>query len=356
MEMRFCHKKGDFLLDISANVAENGLTALFGQSGCGKTTLLRCIAGLEYARHARFQACGRLWQDSAGNTFVPVHRRPFGMVFQEANLFGHISVRNNVLYGYRRTKVQRRRFRIQEISELLGIDHLLDRMPHGLSGGERQRVAVARALSTSPRLLLMDEPLSALDARSKEHIMPFLERVRDELAIPIIYVSHSLHEVARLADRMLIVDRGVVKAGGPLNEVITRLDLPLVQNNEAGATLSGRFAEHDVRYKLSRVECDPGSLWIPLRKLSIGTQVRVHIKAREVSLALSDSLKTSALNTIPAVVESMKMADDSSCLVRLRAGCTYLLSHITLRSAAMLDLRPGKKVFAYIKTAALVGA
>jgi len=291
---------------------------------------------------------------TATKTFVPIHRRPFGLVFQEANLFNHMSVRANVLYGYRRTPAHQRQFALDEISTLLGIETLLHRMPHGLSGGERQRVAMARALLASPRLLLMDEPLSALDSQSKECILPFLERIRDELGIPIVYVSHSLQEVARLADRMLVIDNGFIRAHGSLNEIVTRLDLPMARSNEAGTTINGHIIEHDTHYRLSRVECEPGSLWIPHRDLPIGTLVRVHIGARDVSLALSDSLETSNLNTIAAVVESMGKVDPSAYLVKLRARETAILCRVTARSVAMLGLESGKHVYAYIKTAALV--
>ncbi len=212
MEVCFHHWQGGFLLNVREQIPERGLTVLFGPSGCGKTTLLRCIAGLERAQHARLQAFGRLWHDTATKTCVPVHRRPFGLVFQEASLFTHMSVRGNLLFGFRRTPAHGRHFALHEISELLGIEDMLDRMPQGLSGGECQRVAMARALLVSPRLLLMDEPLSALDSQSRENIFPFLERIRDELSIPILYVSHSLQEVARLADRMLVMSDGSIRS------------------------------------------------------------------------------------------------------------------------------------------------
>ncbi len=353
MRARYRHKRGSFTLAVDSHIPEKGLTALFGPSGCGKTTLLRCIAGLDRPAEGRLEAFDKLWHDTAAKMFTPAHKRPFGLVFQESNLFEHLTVDANIRYGLKRTPSSEQQFRIRDIIHLLGIDHLLTRKPLRLSGGERQRVALARALLTTPRLLLMDEPLSALDIQSKMQIFPFLERIRDQLQVPIIYVSHSLQEVSRLADHMVVMHEGSVSASGPINDIATRLDLPMERGDEAGATLTGRIMEHDHTYHLSGVECEAGTLWIPLRDVPIGSYVRVHVAAREVSLSLSGDLQTSNLNTIAAVVESIRHYGEGTCMVRLRSNGVALLSRITLRSKDLLELEPGKKIYAYIKTAAI---
>jgi molybdate transport system ATP-binding protein len=330
------------------------VTALFGPSGCGKTTLLRCIAGLSRAPLGRLVVNGDTWQDA--DAFRPVHQRPLGYVFQEANLFAHLSIRRNLQFGQSRINEADRRVEFDRAIELLGIAHLLERKPAGLSGGERQRVAIARALLTSPRLLLMDEPLAALDVARKNEFMPYLERLHGELDIPVLYVSHAPDEVARLADHIVVMDAGRAVASGPLLDTLARLDLPIRLGEDAGVVLDAVVAERDAAWHLARVEFSGGSLWVRDGGQSVGQAVRVRILARDVSIALEHVRDTSIQNCLRATVT--ELAGDSHpalALVRLNIGPSPLLSRITRRSAAGLGLAPGKPVWVQIKAVALIG-
>jgi molybdate transport system ATP-binding protein len=351
IEARFRLDRGDFRLDAELSIPDRGVTALFGPSGCGKTTLLRAIAGLEACRDGRLFISGESWQDH--RRCLPTHRRSLGYVFQEASLFEHLSVRGNLAYG------QRRRGRGQatdfdHVAGLLGIGHLLERPTTGLSGGERQRVAIARALLSAPRLLLMDEPLAALDSASKRAILPFLERLHDELDIPVIYVSHDPDEVARLADHLVLMEAGRVTASGPPAELLTRLDLPLARSADAEALITAEVAGHDEQDQLTELTFSGGSFMVPYRDLAVGSRVRLRVLARDVSLTLSRATDSSILNIFPVVVTERVEQNPSQMLVRLDAAGTTLLCRITRRSARTLGLQPGSQVFAQIKTAAIL--
>jgi molybdate transport system ATP-binding protein len=354
MHINFEHHLGDFSLKASVGIPDKGLTALFGPSGCGKTTVLRCMAGLERAEEARFSAFGSCWHSSETGTFVPPHKRPFGMVFQEANLFPHLTVEKNLLYGYARIPPRSRRLSLADISSLLGVEPLLKRMPKHLSGGERQRVAIGRALLCSPWLLLMDEPFSALEAASKQQILPFLERLRDDLDIPIIYVSHSLSEVKRLADWVVLMDDGAVQATGPFNDLIARMDLSMAYEEDAGVAIAARVVEHDLNDRLTHLECAAGSLWLPLADLTAGSRVRIGIAARDVMLTTGASHQISTLNTFETIIDRIDNYAPGTCMVKLRAGNLPLMSQITTRSREALGLREGGYACACIKAAALV--
>ena len=243
----------DFTLDVDLQLPGRGVSALFGVSGSGKTACLRAIAGLERAPGGYLRVNGEVWQDDSCGLFVPTHQRPLGYVFQEASLFRHLSIRRNLEYGLRRVPERARKVSLTHVVELLGIAPLLERLPHKLSGGEKQRVAIARALATSPRILLMDEPLAALDLQRKQEILPYLERLHDELEIPLIYVSHAPDEVARLADHLVVLEQGQVRAGGPLGEILARLDLPIRLGEDTGVVLDGAIAEVDTKWHLARV-------------------------------------------------------------------------------------------------------
>jgi len=374
IEARFKLDYPGFSLDVDLALPSTGVTALFGHSGSGKTTLLRAIAGLERVRGGRLVVDGEIWQDE--NTFLPTHQRPVGYVFQEASLFAHLSVRRNLEYGMRRYLPAKRNPRYAErasavpkgdtashnfskIVELLGIGHLLDRKPDRLSGGERQRVAIARALLTQPRLLLMDEPLAALDLARKEEILPYLEQLHEELSIPLFYVSHAPDEVARLADHLVVLDAGRALATGPLTETLARLDLPAMSlrlGEDAGVVLDATVAEHDTQWHLARVEFPGGSLWVRDAGHAIGRHVRVRILARDVSLALQPATGSSIVNSLPVHIAALgDEAHPALCLVRLDAGGVPLLARLTRRSAAALALAPGMEVWAQIKAVALVG-
>jgi molybdate transport system ATP-binding protein len=327
---------------------------LFGPSGSGKTTLLRCFAGLERPRRGRLEIDGDVWQDDA--FFLPTHRRPLGYVFQEANLFAHLSVRANLDYGMKRIAAGKRRVAWNHAVELLGIGHLLERRPQRLSGGERQRVAIARALLTSPRLLLMDEPLAALDQTRKDEILPYLEHLHEDLEIPVLYVSHSPDEVARLADHIVIMEAGRAVAQGPLMETLARIDLPIKLGEDTGVVLDGRIAERDDHWHLARVAFSGGSVWVRDSGHATGDHVRVRILARDVSIALEPQHDSSIINTLPAeIVEVAGENHPAVALVKLRVGDSAVVARLTHRSAHGLQLTPGLQVFAQIKAVALIG-
>jgi molybdate transport system ATP-binding protein len=346
-----------FTLDVDLDLPARGVTALFGQSGSGKTSLLRCIAGLERAPKGHLQVLGEVWQDEVpgGATWLPTHKRPIGYVFQEASLFPHLTVMGNLRYGMRRTSSAQQSSLDQAI-ELLGIGHLLERKPDRLSGGERSRIGIARALAVSPRLLLMDEPLAALDLKRKQEILPYLERLHRDLDLPVIYVSHAPDEVARLADHIVVMDAGRAVAAGPLTETLARLDLPIQLGEDAGVVLDAVVAERDVAWHLARVEFPGGSLWVRDAGHAIGEAVRVRILARDVSIALAPIEGTSIQNCLSATV--VQMAQDhhpALSLVRLDAGSSPVLARLTRRSATQLGLVPGMPVWVQIKAVALLG-
>ena len=355
IEARFRQSFPGFTLDVDLSLPGRGVTALFGPSGCGKSTLLRCIAGLNDAPEGRCVVNGEVWQDGANP--LPTHQRPLGYVFQEPQLFAHLSVRANLQYGRQRTVGAAQQVAWDRAIELLGIGHLLERRTAGLSGGERQRIAIARALLTSPRLLLMDEPLAALDLARKNEFMPYLERLTRELDIPVVYVSHAPDEVARLADHIVAMEAGRALASGPLADVLARVDLPIRLGEDAGVVLEGVVVERDQHWSLARVAFPGGCLWVRDGGQAQGATVRIRILARDVSLALSPSADTSLLNSLPVVVD--RLADESHpalALCRLRVGTSSsLLARLTRRSAAALNLQPGQAMWAQIKAVALIG-
>ena len=340
-----------FALDVDLNLPGAGVTALFGPSGSGKTTLLRCIAGLERAPQGRLTVAGEVWQDAA--RWVPTHKRPIGYVFQEASLFPHLTVMGNLRYGMRRIG-EAQRVSLDHAIELLGIGRLLDRKPDRLSGGERQRVGMARALAVSPRLLLMDEPLAALDLKRKQEILPYLERLHDELDIPVLYVSHAPDEVARLADYLVAMEGGRVLASGPLADTLARLDLPIRLGEDAGAILDATVGAVDHHWHLARVDFAGGNLWARDQGLAVGRRVRVRVLARDVSLAEQPGT-SSIQNVLRGRVDAV--GDDEHpgvTLVRVRVGTTVLLARLTKRAAASLGVTPGRELWVQVKSVALL--
>jgi molybdate transport system ATP-binding protein len=342
-----------FTLDVDTQLPMRGVTALFGPSGSGKTTLLRCIAGLERAAGV-LSLDGEMWQDDT--RFLPAHRRPLGYVFQEASLFPHLSVRANLEYGLKRIAPDARKLKLEQVVAWLGLSQLIERSdPAQLSGGERQRVAIGRALLTSPRLLLMDEPLSALDTRSKQDILPYLERLHRELDIPVLYVSHALDEVARLSDHLVLLEQGRVIASGALGETLARLDLPTAHFDDAGAVIEATVAEHDEAYHLTRVEFPGGSLWVGRVDASAGRAVRARVLARDVSIALDQPQHSSISNILPARIAEISDEGADRVNVCLIAGeAQVLLARITRRSRDQLGLAAGMRVFAQVKSVALM--
>ncbi|MBI4996020.1 MAG: molybdenum ABC transporter ATP-binding protein [Rhodocyclales bacterium] len=353
IEARFRLERAGFAIDVDLVLPGHGVTAIFGHSGSGKTTLQRCIAGLERAP-GTLSVKSQPWQDAS--FFMPVHQRPLGYVFQEASLFPHLTAQRNLEYGMKRVPATERRVAMDQAIALLGIGHLLDRLPDQLSGGERQRVAIARALLTSPKLLLMDEPLAALDLARKNEILPYLEHLHDELEIPVLYVSHAPDEVARLADHIVVMEGGRAVAQGALTETLARVDLPIRLGEDAGVVLDGRIAERDGNWHLARVEFDGGSLWVRDTGHALDHHVRVRILARDVSVALEPQHDSSILNCLPAeVAEIAADAHPALALVKLKLGKSAVVARLTHRSACGLDLKPGLPVYAQIKAVALIG-
>ena len=367
IDARFKLDYPGFTLDVDLHLPSCGITALFGQSGSGKTTLLRAIAGLEQVPGGRLAVDGDVWQDEAG--FLPTHQRPIGYIFQEASLFPHLSVQGNLDYGLKRRHCRPaspekgipcgHANEFSRIIELLGIGHLLERMPERLSGGERQRVAIARALLTRPRLLLMDEPLSALDLARKQEILPYLEQLHETLKIPVLYVSHAPDEVARLADHIVVLENGRALASGPLTETLARLDLPALSarlGDDAGVVLEGSIVERDANWHLARVGFAGGHFWVRDGGQPVGHHVRVRVLARDVSIAREPILKTSILNTLPAkVVELVDEPHQGLTLVKVAVGASPLIARVTRRSACALELKPGQAVWMQVKSVALIG-
>ncbi len=356
IEARFRLEHPGFALNIALQLPGRGVSALFGHSGSGKTSCLRCFAGLDRPAEGYLRVNGELWQDSAQGIFLPPHKRALGYVFQEANLFSHLSVRGNLEFGLKRIPAHQRHIPLAQAVELLGIGHLLERLPDKLSGGERQRVGIARALLTSPRLLLLDEPLAALDLKRKQEVLPYLERLHEELEIPVIYVSHAPDEVARLADHLVLLEEGRVTASGPLKETLLRADLPFVQGEDAEAVVEGRVSGHDGVYGLLSIQL-PGSaseLRLPHVPLPLQHAVRVKIKARDVSLSLQRAEGSSMLNLLPVeVLDWLAPEGQAHVLVRLQLGDEQLMARITRYSLDQLGLHPGLRLWAQIKSVAL---
>jgi molybdate transport system ATP-binding protein len=354
IEARFSLDYPDFRLDVDLHLPGRGVTALFGHSGAGKTTLLRCFAGLVRAGKARLSVSGEVWQDEAEGIFLPTHKRPLGLVFQEASLFSHLSVRKNLEYGMKRSG-NRAAEGFDATVDLLGIRALLNRGPETLSGGERQRVAVARALLTRPRLLLMDEPLAALDLKRKLEILPYLEKLHDELDIPVLYVSHAPDEVARLSDHLVFLEDGQVIASGPLMETLARTDLPAAFSDDTGVVLEATVAAHEAD-GLTRLEFPGGQLYVSYRDKPPGNRLRCRIHASDVSLALTSHEDSSILNRLPAIVRCVVATDTPGHVLAQLAvpGGPALLARITERSRLALKIAPGQAVIAQIKSVALL--
>jgi molybdate transport system ATP-binding protein len=344
-----------FTLNVEFDAPAQGITALFGASGCGKTTLLRCIAGLDRADRGNVSLPGTCWQNSARHIFVPTHRRRLGYVFQDAALLDHLTVAGNLDYGYRRTPVAERSVTLDQAVDWTGIGHLLARRTHGLSGGERSRVAMARALATSPRLLLMDEPLAALDMQAKLEILPYLERLHRELSVPVLYVSHALDEVARLADHMVYLEQGRSIATGDLSAMLTRTDLPLSHSDEASAVIETRVVSRDAEYHLATLEFNGQVLHVPDSGLAVGVLARVRILARDVSLSRESHDNTSILNIFPVTLVSLQVDRPAQVLVGLEAAGVPLLARITRKSWHELGFAVGQRVYAQVKSVALLG-
>jgi len=340
-----------FSLDVDINLPNNGITAIFGASGSGKTSLLRCIAGLDRADLGYISVNDHVWQNDS--QFIPTHKRPLAYVFQEASLFPHLTAQGNLDYAIKRSDgVTKTNY--EQVLTVMGISSILQRYPNQLSGGERQRVAIARALLVQPQLLLMDEPLASLDTHRKQEILPYLEQLRSTFDIPIFYVSHSLDEVTRLADHIVLMDQGKVAAQGQLTDVFSRIDLPLNLGDETGVVILGHITERDIEWGLARIAFNGGELWVRDQGDAVGQRLRIRVLAKDISLALSSHEDSSILNRLSVNVDEISEDPDASmALIKLKLGSEYLIARLTRKSVHQLQLQKGKQVWAQIKSVAI---
>lgn len=350
-----------FMLDVDLQLPGQGITAILGASGSGKTTLLRAVAGLEKNQQGRIQIGAHVWQDTQQGIDLPTWQRPLGYVFQESSLLPHLTVSDNLNFGLKRALKTSGNAQpdaakaLQASIELLGIGNLLQRMPDQLSGGERQRVAIARAIAMQPQLLLMDEPLASLDAARRQEIFPWLSKLRDELKMPMLYVTHSADEVARLADHLVVLDKGNVKAQGPVSAVLTQVVNPVVVGEDAGALIAGHIGQVDKQWHLSRIDFEGGCVCMRDAGLPVGKAVRIRILARDVSLATSEPQNTSIQNQLRGTIQSITPdAHPSQVLVVLKCGAEEVMARVTKRAVDELGLLVGQPVWAQVKSVALV--
>ncbi len=346
------HRQGAFALD-AAFASDGPLTALFGRSGAGKTTLINVVGGLIRPDWAQVAVGGEILVDTERGIATPAYRRRLGYVFQEGRLFPHLTVGQNLNYGLWFAPRAERTADFDRVVEMLGIGSLLERRPGRLSGGEKQRVAIGRALLASPRLLLMDEPLASLDEARRAEILPYIERLRDEARVPIVYVSHSVAEVARLATTVVLLSEGKVVAAGPVSDIMARVDLfPLTGRAEAGAVLETRVAAHDAASGLSRLQSAAGEIRVPLIDSPVGSHVRLRVRARDVILAVQPPAGISALNILPGTVNAVGAEEGPLAIVGLDCGGVAIVARVTKKSIQDLGLAPGRRVYAIVKSVA----
>lgn len=355
IELRLHLSRGDFQLKVDLRLPGSGIAVLYGASGSGKTTLLRCVAGLERPHTARVKVAGEVWQSDAQGVFIPTWQRDLGYVFQEASLFAHLTVQQNLAFGLERSGKAGASRALDHSIELLGIGHLLQRQPSSLSGGEKQRVAIARALARQPALLLLDEPLASIDLARRHEILPWLETLRDALKIPMLYVTHSVDELVRLADHLVVLQHGQVNCHGPAQEVLTRTHAPVIWGDDVGVLLHGTVQAIEPPWHLAKVAFDGGCLWVRDSDMAIGNAVRLRVLARDVSITLAQPLGTSIQNQLPVRIDSM--ADDvhpSQSLLRLQCGGSVMLARVTQRAVSELALKVGMQVWAQVKSVAVM--
>lgn len=339
----------NYTLDVDLDLPEKGIIGIWGASGSGKSTFLRAISGLIRPEMARIVMGQDVWQDE--HLFIPPFKRALGFVFQDAALFSHLSVLENIEFGFKR--VPQNDIHLSDLIDLFDLSPLLNRYPDTLSGGEKQRVAIARALATKPKVLLLDEPLSALDDDKKSEILFYLKRLNEDFQLPMFYVSHAFDEMIQLAHTLVILENGNVRASGDIQSLLTRFDLPLAFRSDAVAIVTGKVIRHDETFHLNTIEFAGGKMTLPGKKEILHKPLRFHVRASDVSLALHRAMDTSILNIFEATITNMHHQAQGRVVVQLNANGTTLLSQITARSAHTLSLEIGKKVFAQIKAVAL---
>jgi molybdate transport system ATP-binding protein len=354
---KFFNVLGNFTLDVDFTAPAKGVTALFGPSGCGKTTVIRCIVGMIRVKDGFYDIDGDVWQKPDG-TFTPTHKRPLGYVFQEASLFPHLSVRKNLLFGAPKEMPKDRPANdFGEVIDLLGVRHLLDRAPRNLSGGERQRIGIGRALLTQPKLLLMDEPLSALDRKTKSEILPLIEKLRDHFAAPIFYITHDMTEVERLADQIVLLDKGHLVASGPLTDLQSDPNSPLATSHEAAVSIKGVVESFDEKFGLLNLTIPGGHIIAPSPPAYIGEPRRIRILASDVSLARERPARSSILNILPMRIVRMQALNPYELLAVVALGenddGARLLSRVTRKFWEELGFAESQSVFAQVKYVAL---
>jgi len=340
-----------FMLDANFSIPDRGITVVFGPSGSGKTTLLRAIAGLEKSDDGFLKIGDSVWQK--GEDFLATHRRQLGYVFQDAALFDHLDVKGNLNFVIKRAIGLKEDF-IESIHNLLEIKTLLNRKTTQLSGGERQRVAIARALLTNPKILLLDEPLSALDLKRKNEILPYLDSIHNDLEIPILYVTHSQDEMSRLADHLLLIEDGNIVGSGPVNDMLTRFDMPLSHGGDAVSIIEAEVLKRDSEFNLMHLDFLGGQFIVPDNSFPVQTKVRIRVVARDVSLTKSKQVDTSILNIFPAMVQEIVNEGEAQVMVRLQIKETILLACITRKSSYKLRLEKGSEVFVQVKSVAIL--
>jgi len=340
-----------FMLDANFSIPDRGITVVFGPSGSGKTTLLRAIAGLEKSDDGFLKIGDSVWQK--GEDFLATHKRQIGYVFQDAALFDHLDVKGNLNFVIKRAIGLKEDF-IESIHNLLEIKTLLNRKTTQLSGGERQRVAIARALLTNPKILLLDEPLSALDLKRKNEILPYLDSIHNDLEIPILYVTHSQDEMSRLADHLLLIEDGNIVGSGPVNDMLTRFDMPLSHGGDAVSIIEAEVLKRDSEFNLMHLDFLGGQFIVPDNSFPVQTKVRIRVVARDVSLTKSKQVDTSILNIFPAMVQEIVNEGEAQVMVRLQIKETILLACITRKSSYKLRLEKGSEVFVQVKSVAIL--
>jgi molybdate transport system ATP-binding protein len=340
-----------FMLDANFSIPDRGITVVFGPSGSGKTTLLRAIAGLEKSDKGFLKIGDSVWQK--GEDFLATHKRQIGYVFQDAALFDHLDVKGNLNFVIKRAIGLKEDF-IESIHNLLEIKTLLNRKTTQLSGGERQRVAIARALLTNPKILLLDEPLSALDLKRKNEILPYLDSIHNDLEIPILYVTHSQDEMSRLADHLLLIEDGNIVGSGPVNDMLTRFDMPLSHGGDAVSIIEAEVLKRDSEFNLMHLDFLGGQFIVPDNGFPVQTKVRIRVVARDVSLTKSKQVDTSILNIFPAMVQEIVNEGEAQVMVRLQIKDTILLACITRKSSYKLRLEKGSEVFVQVKSVAIL--